>query len=159
MAVDAFLTIGDLQGESIVDGQEDKIQILSWSWGMSQSGTTHTGTGGGAGKVAVADISIQKYMDKSSPGLALACCKGTHYDEAAILIRKAGDVPLDYMSIDMKDVIVTSYSPGGSAGDDRLMDSFTLNFAKFTYTYQPQDNTGGKAGGAIPVDYDIAKNK
>jgi len=158
MAVDAFLTIGDLKGESIVKDQEEKIQILSWAWGMSQSGTTHMGTGGGAGKVAVQDISITKYMDKSSPGLALACCKGTHYEEASILIRKAGDDPLDYMKIEMKDVIVTSYSPGGSAGEDRLVDSFSINFAAFTYTYQPQDNKGGKAGGEIDIDYDIAKN-
>lgn len=159
MAVDAFLTIGDLKGESIVEGQEDKIQILSWGWGMSQAGTTHMGTGGGAGKVAVQDINITKYMDKSSPGLALACCNGSHYPEAEILIRKAGKDPLDYMKIKMKDVIVTSYAPGGSAGEDRLMDSFTINFAQFTYVYQPQDNKGGKAGGEISIDYDIAKNK
>ncbi len=43
MAVDAFLKM-DVKGESVVDGHEDEIQLLSWSWGMSQTGTTHRGT-------------------------------------------------------------------------------------------------------------------
>ena len=43
MAVDAFLKLGDLKGESPVDGHEDEIQVLSWNWGMTQAGTTHRG--------------------------------------------------------------------------------------------------------------------
>ena len=44
MAIDSFLKLGDLKGESQVKGFENQIQILAWSWGMSQSGTTHHGT-------------------------------------------------------------------------------------------------------------------
>jgi len=51
MAVDMFLKIDDIEGESVDDVHAGEIDILSWSWGMSQSGTTHTGPGGGAGKV------------------------------------------------------------------------------------------------------------
>ena len=43
MAVDIFLKLGDLKGESQVKGFEDQIQVLAWSWGMSQTGTTHHG--------------------------------------------------------------------------------------------------------------------
>ena len=67
MSTDAFLKLGDLKGESIVDGHEDEIQVLAWSWGMTQAGTTHEGTGGGAGKVNVQDISITKTADTASP--------------------------------------------------------------------------------------------
>jgi type VI secretion system secreted protein Hcp len=158
MSVDAFLKLDDLKGESVVDGHEDEIQILSWSWGMAQQGTTHRGTGGGAGKVDVSDISITKFVDTASPNLTLACCNGKHFTEGVLTVRKAGEKPLDYLTITMNDLIVSSVSPGGASGDENVMENVTLNFAKFKFSYQPQDNKGAKAGGAVEIEYDIAKN-
>jgi type VI secretion system secreted protein Hcp len=159
MAVDSFLKLGDLKGESPVKGFEEQIQILSWSWGMSQSGTTHHGTGGGAGKVSVQDISFAHAVDAASPGLVLACCNGKHFDEATLTMRKAGEKPLDYLIIKLADIIVTSVSQGGSSGGDEITENFTLNFASFEIAYQPQDNKGAKKGGAIEIGYDIAGNE
>jgi type VI secretion system secreted protein Hcp len=158
MAIDSFLKLGALKGESQVKGYEDQIQILAWSWGMSQSGTTHQGTGGGAGKVNVQDLSFTHYLDSSSAPLMLACCKGTHYEEATLTMRKAGGDPLPYLIIKLKDIIVTSVSGGGSGGEDMQTENVTLNFAAFEVSYQPQDNKGAKKGGAIEIKYDIAKN-
>jgi type VI secretion system secreted protein Hcp len=56
MAMDIFIKIGDLKGESIDDKHKDEIQVLAWSWGMSQSGTTHMGPGGGSGKASFQDL-------------------------------------------------------------------------------------------------------
>ena len=158
MAIDSFLKLGDLKGESQVKGFENQIQILAWSWRMSQSGTTHHGTGGGAGKVNVQDLSFTHYLDSSSPALMLACCKGSHYPEATLTMRKAGGDPLPYLVIKLKDIIVTSVSGGGSGGEDQQTENVTLNFAAFEVSYQPQDNKGAKKGGAIEIKYDIAKN-
>ncbi len=158
MAVDAFLKLGDLKGESPVEGHEDEIQLLSWSWGMMQQGTTHRGTGGGAGKVDVQDMTMVKYVDTASPNLTLACCNGKHFEEAILTVRKAGEKPLDYLKITMTDLIITSVSPGGASGDENVIETFAVNFAKFAYSYQPQDNKGAKAGGAVEIEYDIAKN-
>src|SRR5262249_33480680 len=103
MAMDMFIRIGTLQGESRdkVHGAagKQKIDVLAWSWGMSNSGTAHTGGGAGAGKANVQDLSITKYIDKCSPSLMLACCKGTHYDDAELIVRKAGDTPVEYVKI------------------------------------------------------------
>ncbi len=158
MSTDAFLKLGDLKGESIVDGHEDEIQVLAWSWGMTQAGTTHEGTGGGAGKVNVQDISITKTADTASPNLAMACCNGRHFDEAVLTVRKAGETPLDFLTITLNDVIITSVQEGGSQGAEVVDETVSLNFAKFKYSYQPQDNKGAKAGGAVEIEYDIAKN-
>ena len=159
MAVDAFLKLGELKGESQVEGFEEMIQVLSWSWGMSQTGTTHTGTGGGAGKVNVQDMAVTHYVDTASPNIIKACCSGEHFPEATMTLRKAGKDPLDYLVIELKDVIVTSVSTGGSEGEEMNTENFTLNFAGFKYVYQPQDNKGAKAGGAIEYEADIAKGK
>ncbi|MBB6091967.1 type VI secretion system secreted protein Hcp [Povalibacter uvarum] len=158
MAIDTFLKLGALKGESQVKGFEDQIQVLAWSWGMSQSGTTHHGTGGGAGKVNVQDLSFTHFLDASSPSLMLACCKGTHYPEATLTMRKAGGDPLPYLVIKLKDIIITSVSGGGSGGEDQQTENVTMNFAAFEVSYQPQDNKGAKKGGAIEIKYDIAKN-
>src|ERR1700754_445699 len=155
MAIDAFMKLGDLAGESPVKGFEDQMQVLAWSWGLSQTGTTHMGTGGGAGKVNVQDLSFTRYVDKASPAIILACCKGTHYDKATLTLRKAGGDPLAYLTVTLTDVIITSVSGGGSSGEDRQTENVTLNFASFAYAYQPQDNKGAKKGGAIEVKYNI----
>lgn len=158
MAIDSFLKLGTVKGESVVKGFEDQIQILSWSWGMHQSGTTHMASGGGAGKVDVGDINVTHYVDAASPGLILACCKGTHFDTATITMRKAGGAALEYVTITLTDIIISSVSVSGSGGEDLLMESVGLNFGKFKFSYQPQDNKGAKKGGSIDVTYDIAKN-
>src|SRR5665213_2425874 len=84
MAIDSFLKLGTLKGESVVKGFEDQMQILSWGWGMTQTGTTHSASGGGGGKVDVQDLHVTKNLDAASPTLALSCCKGTHYDTAVL---------------------------------------------------------------------------
>jgi type VI secretion system secreted protein Hcp len=158
MAVDSFLKLGDLKGESPVKGFEEQIQILAWSWGMSQSGTTHTGAGGGAGKVSVQDLSFVHNVDAASPSLVLACCNGKHFETATLTMRKAGEKPLDYLIITLEDIIVTSVSHSGSGGSDEITESVSLNFSAFEIAYQPQEKTGAKKGGAIEINYDIAGN-
>jgi type VI secretion system secreted protein Hcp len=157
MAVDMFLKIDSVKGEAQDKAHKDEIDVLAWSWGMSQSGTTHTGGGGGAGKVNVQDMSVTKYIDKSSPDLMLACCNGKHFGEAVLTVRKAGENPLEYVKVKMTDVIVTAVSTGGSGGEDRLTENLTLNFAKVAVDYKEQTKTGG-AGASPSMTWDIAAN-
>jgi type VI secretion system secreted protein Hcp len=158
MAVDMFLKMDGIKGESVDDKHKDEIDVLSWSWGMSQSGSAHMGGGAGAGKVNVHDLSFTKHIDVSSPDLYLACCNGKHLKEAKLVVRKAGESPLEYLVITMTDVIISSASPGGSGGEDRLTENVSLNFAKVNVDYTAQDNKGGAA--AKPkMGWDIAANK
>ena len=113
MAVDMFLKIDDIEGESVDDVHAGEIDVLSWSWGMSQSGTTHSGPGGGAGKVNVQDLSFVHYVDKASANLMKMCCNGKHFEEAVLVVRKAGETPLEYMIITMKGGLISSVSTGG----------------------------------------------
>lgn len=158
MAVDMFIQIGDIKGESRDKTHAGKIDVLAWSWGVSNSGTTHSGGGGGAGKANVQDLSFTKYIDKSSPNLILASLKGTHYDTVDLIVRKAGGTPLEYLKITLSEVLVTSVSTGGSGGEDRLTENVSLNFAKIKYVYQPQKADGTKDGGEIPITFNIAEN-
>ena len=130
MAMDMFIKIDDVKGESKDAKHKESIDVLAWSWGMSNSGSAHVGGGAGAGKVNVQDLSLTKYIDFSSTALALACFNGKHYDKAVLTIRKAGEKPLEYVKITMEEVMVSAVSTGGSGGEDRLTENVTLNFAK-----------------------------
>jgi type VI secretion system secreted protein Hcp len=157
MAVDMFIKIGDLKGEAKDSKHVGEIDVLAWSWGASNSGNAHMGGGQGAGKVNVQDLSFTKYIDKSSPDLFLACCNGKHIKDATLVVRKAGETPLEYLTITMNDLIVTSVSTGGSGSEDRLTENVTLNFAKVKVNYVEQTATG--AAGAKPqMGWDIAAN-
>ncbi len=157
MSVDMFLKLDGIDGEAVDDAHTDEIDVLAWSWGMSQSGTTHIAKGGGAGKVAVQDLSVTKYVDRSSATIMSKIATGEHISEAIITVRKAGKQPLEYIIITMEDVLISSYSTGGSGGEDKLTENVTLNFATVKAVYVPQkaDGTGDPE---VEFGHDIAKN-
>ena len=158
MAVEMFIEHEGNKGEARDHKHKEKIDVLAFSWGMSQSGTTHSGSGSGAGKVSVQDLSVTKYVDKSSPALTLHCCNGKHIKKGKLIVRKAGENPLEYIVVDLEDIIVTHLSTGGSGSEDRLTENVTLNFGKFEYKYAVQNPDGSK-GTEIPAKWNIATNK
>ena len=158
MAVDMFLKLTNIDGEAQDKVHAKSIDVLAWSWGLSQSGTFHTGGGGGAGKANFQDMTITKYVDRASMTLMGKIATGEHIDEATLIVRKAGGAnPLEYMKIEMKKVMVTSLSTGGSGGEDQLTENITLNFAEVATFYKPQTEKGADEP-AIDFKWDIAKN-
>ena len=158
MAVDMFIKIKGIDGESRDDKHKKEIDVLAWSWGLSQSGSAHMGGGAGAGKVNVQDLSFTKYTDSATHALVLACCNGEHIEDAVFVVRKAGKEPLEYIKLTLNEVIVSSISTGGSGGEDRLTENITLNFAKFKLEYTPQ-KADGTGDAAKTAGWDIAENK
>lgn len=157
MAVDMFLEIKGVSGESKDKTHKGKIDILAFSIGVSQSASFHMGGGGGGGKCNVQDMSVTKPVDKSSPELFLRCCTGKHFEEATLIIRKAGDTPLEYEIYKMTKVIIASVSKGASAQSDGLTEQVSLNFAKLYYKYTEQSATGGVES-EPEITFDIAEN-
>lgn len=158
MAVDMFLKLDGIKGESKDHKHSGEIDIYSFSWGLSQTGSMHVGGGGGAGKVSVHDVSITKRLDKASCDLMLLCCNGKHIKEGLVTVRKAGEKPVEYLKIKLTDILVSSVQPGGSGGADDVMESLSLNFAKFEVEYYEQkaDGSGNKAGN---MGWDVKANQ
>ncbi len=158
MAVDMFLAIkGEIDGEAQDDKHKDEIDVLAWSWGLSNSGSFHAGGGGGAGKANFQDISITKWIDKSSAILMVYCAKGDHFTNAKLTVRKSGAKPLEYLIIEMEKVLITSISTGGSGGEDKLTENVSLNFAKVEVKYKEQ-KPDGSGGPEKTFKWDIAAN-
>ena len=102
MAVDMFLELDGVKGESVDKTHKGKIDILGWQWGVSNSGTFHNGSGGGAGKAAFANITVTKYIDAASPNIMLFCANGKHFAKGKIIVRKAGENPLEYLNVEFE---------------------------------------------------------
>ena len=161
MSMDCFLFLSNnIKGEAQDAQHLDWIDIQSWNWGMTQSGTTHEGGGAGGGKVLVNDIQVTKYVDRATHDLIQRCCSGEHITSGILKVRKAGGAaPVDYLKIDMEDIIISSYQTGGSKdGLDRVSETLMLNFRRFqiTYTFQEQDGTAGPESIA---GWEIAENQ
>jgi type VI secretion system secreted protein Hcp len=155
--MDQFIKIGNLKGESKDKTHKDEIDVLTWSWGVSNSGSAHTGGGAGSGKVHVNDLTFTKLIDKASPNLMLYCCNGKHIDKATLTVRKAGENPLEYLTIKLEEILVTSVSTGASGDDDRLTENVTLNFARVKVAYKEQTEKGG-VGDKPEMGWNVAEN-
>ena len=135
-AVDMFLDIPGVTGESQDEARKDQIDVLAWSWGASNS------LQGKNGFCRIQDIGITKWVDRSSPDLLMANLTGLTYDSATLVVRRAGLEPLEYITVELTDVRVTSVSTGGSGGEDRLTENISLNFSSGKFVYIPQDING-----------------
>ena len=179
MALDMFLDLDGIKGESRDQAYKGKIDILDWKWGASNAGSAHVGGGIGSGKANFRDVVIRKYLDLSSAKLLESVSLGTHFKQAKIIVRKSGGKQsLEYCTVTLDEVMVTDYEFGGeglrdvsattgdgkfretgarSGGQDRLEETVTLTFARFEVKYQAQDKAGSKAGDT-KFAYNIAEN-
>jgi type VI secretion system secreted protein Hcp len=159
MAIEYFLKLDGIKGESASSKHVDEIELHSWTWG-AQNATSITGTGLSAGKVKFSDISISKPVDKSSAKLLELCCTGKHIANGLLTCCKStGDKnPADYLTIKFEEIHIASFQAGGSAGDDVGSESISFAFGKIEYDYkiQGKDGTLTAAGTA---KYDITKRE
>ena len=162
MAVDMFLKLDGIKGESKAEGHKDEIDVLSYSWGLSQTGTFAAGGGAGTGKAQFQDFHFTKKTDKSSPLLFVGCATGEHIKSGIVTVRKSGFTggkdDNDFLKITLSDCLVTSYQNSGSSGGDVPTDQFSLNYAKIEFTYMTQD-PDGSAGETITRGWDLKANK
>ena len=159
MAVDYFLKLDGVPGESTDDKHKDEIDVLSWSWGATQQGTFSGRGGGGAGKADLQDFNFVMSYNKASPKLMEICATGEHIKKAELICRKAGGKQQEYLTVKFSDLLVSSYQTGGSSGGDAVpMDQISLNFAKVEFEYKPQKEDG-TLGGVVKAGYDQKTNK
>lgn len=143
MAANYFLKFDpEIKGESQQTGYEGQIEILSFSWGVTQAGGFSYGSGGTSAKANLQDLALSFRMSPASPKLMQYCASGKHLTTAVLTCLEAsGDTAEKYLEITLTDVVISSYQTGGS-GDDKPIDSMTLNFAQVKKEYFKQGDDG-----------------
>ena len=151
-AVDYFLKIDGIEGESQDKTHKNEIQINSFSWGGHNAGTMAVGGGGGAGRVAFQDFSFEMGVSKASPKLMLACANGEHIKNAILTCRKAGKEQQEYLKYTFTDLLVSKFFTGGT--EVIPTESVSLNFSQVEIVYKEQ-KADGSLGGAISTKYNV----
>ena len=162
MAIDMFLKIDGIDGESTDAKHKNEIAILSYAWGeeahMAPAGGTG-GAGGGAGKIAMQDFHFSMPVNKASPKLFLACAKGEHIKDAVLTVRHPGASPTEFLKWRFTDVLISSYHTSGDVATGALpADHVSLKFSKIEVEYRPVQ-PDGTLGTPVKAGWDIKTNK
>jgi len=156
MAVDFYLKLDAIDGESTDADHTGEIQLLSFSWGGSQV-TAVAGTGGsGAGKADLADLSVMKYMDKASAPIFKALLTGTHIKTGVLTAIKAGAGGKPFLKLSFEELYITSQQVSASSEIPSESVSFSYNKIKVEYSTQ---NEAGILTATGAVTYDLKQNK
>ena len=135
------LKIEGINGDSILEGHKDEIDILDWSWQMSSTYSAYS-----AERPIVRPLIVKKKIDKASPHISLSLLKGETKPEAILYVLVTGTPIFDILRITMSSVRFVNVSAGYTPGDSHLIESVALAFSKVCYSYSTYDAEGAPAG-------------
>ena len=143
-AIEIFLQLGDIEGESKVKGYEGWIEAKSFREGAQNTGSASTG-GGGAGKAQFSDIVVTKSIDKASPQIRLSVADGRIQPSAMIEVTEdcGSGEKVAYFEIEIFNVLVSSVETTVSESDVNVLpdEAITLSFTRIIWTYNIYDDT------------------
>ncbi|MES2149474.1 MAG: type VI secretion system tube protein Hcp [Pseudomonadota bacterium] len=161
MAIDVYLQIDGIKGESADDKHKDWIECSSVHWGITQPRSATASTGGGhtAERAELQDISFHKMADLSSPILMQTCAAGKTIPKATFEFMRAdgNGQAIKYFEIELENVLIGGVAPGIDAGDI-LQENVSVKYSKIKWKYT-QQKIGGGTGGNTAGGWDLAANK
>lgn len=123
-AVDYFLKLDGIDGESTDSKHKGEIEIHSWSFGTTNK-----------------KLDLTKIADKTSAQLRTAAATGKRFRTAVFSAENPGGQ--ESMTIKMTDVIISNYqtSGGGGSTQSRPMESLSFNFTKIEFSHTKNGTT------------------
>ncbi|HEY3456000.1 MAG TPA: type VI secretion system tube protein Hcp [Bryobacteraceae bacterium] len=156
-----FVNFGDIKGEATEKDHKDWVMATKVEFEVVQppSSTQQTAGGRSAEAVEFSEFKIQKLVDKASPKLFEASCKGTHIPEVVVdYIRASGDSAIKYLEIKLKEVLISGITHLADPKAEHQFPSeeirMTFGAIEKTYTQQKPD---GKAGGNVAAKWSVSK--
>jgi type VI secretion system secreted protein Hcp len=159
MALDAYMKIDGIAGESKDGGYGEWIEITGYNFGSSQSTTVTASSAGGAasGRTRLTDFHVTKELDRASPKLLGASCAGQHLKQVTIALHRSGGEKVKYFEVVMDEVIISNFTQ--IAIDGIPFESIDFNYGRITTTYVQQNRTDGTGGGNVIDGWDQIANK
>lgn len=157
-AQDIFLKIDGVQGESADRAHPNEINVLEWSWGATNSSVVRAG-GAGAGKATFNDLTVSKYVDSASPALVSAVSTGKTFKNLTLTVRRGGNLPIDYLTLTLTDVLVTGMSIENSAGEDSVIETIKFNYGTYAYSYVPVSKKDGTKLSPLTTKFNVMENR
>ncbi len=160
MAIDAYLHIDGIKGESQDAEHQGWIEITSVHWGVRQPKSATASTAGGhtAERAELTDITFSKLADVASPLLFQFSAGGKTFPKAIIeFFRADGDGKrIKYFAIELENVLIAHVTFAAN-GALLMSESVGLKFGKIRLLYT-QQKIGGSAAGNTAGGWDLSRN-
>jgi len=161
MAIDAYLQIGDIKGESTDDRHKNWIEVKDVTGAVHQPRAASVSTAGGmtSGRASLSDITFKKLADISSPALQQHCAMGKTIPKAVFeFMRADGDgKPIPYYKITLENVMISGVT-FDSGADATIEELVHLAYSQIKWEYVKQGIRGGAEGSTLG-GWDCAANK
>ena len=162
MAFDAFMKIDGIEGESTDDKHQGWIELIRYGTALKQTVSTTVSSAGGASaeRADFSDFLIRKFIDKSSPKLALACADGTHIDQIVVELCRAGTEKVTFMTYTLKNCLIRKVitTNGNDTAANFPAETVKINYGRIEWRYTQQDRKGGGASGYSVSGWDLQRN-
>jgi type VI secretion system secreted protein Hcp len=160
MAIDAYLQIDGIKGESADSAHQGWIELTSAHLGVTQPRSTSVSTSGGhtAAHCEHRTLTFSKLVDLASPILMQHCSMGKTIPKAKLeFMRADGDgKPVKYYQVELENVMLAHMDQVMCDGGGVLRDEIGLCFSKVMWTYT-QQKIGGGSSGSTAGGWDLAK--
>jgi len=161
MAIDVYLYIEGIKGESADSAHQGWIEVTAAHWGVTQPKSATASTGGGhtAERCEHRTLSLSKLADLSSPVLLQTCSAGKTIPKAKLEFMRADSqgTPVRYYEVELENVLISNVDQAVGEGVI-LHDSIGLRFSKVKWKYTQQKIAGG-SGGNTSGGWDLACNR
>lgn len=161
MAIDVYLQIEGIKGESTDDRHRDWIECKSVSCELRQPRSATASTVGGhtAERCEHGEIVVAKLADLASPILLQNCSTGRTLPKARIEFMRADGLGdrIKYFEIELENVLIGGVSPSIREGNI-LSEYVALKYSRIKWKYIQQKVAGG-SGGNVAGGWDLSANK
>ena len=161
MAIDAYLQIDGIKGESADSAHPGWIEVSTAHFGVVQPRSATASTAGGhtAERCEHRTVSLTKLADLASPILMQTCSMGKTIPKAKLeFLRADGDGNrVKYYEVELENVIIANMDQVLSDGSI-LHDEIGLRYSSVKWRYT-QQKIGGGAGGNTAGGWCLASNK
>lgn len=149
MAVDFYLQLEGITGESGDANHPGWIECLSVSWSVTQPKSATASTAGGhtADRAELSEISISKMLDVASPILSQTCAAGKTIPRARLEFQRADGEgpPVKYFEVELENVLIGHVPPHFTPNHEPI-ENLGLKFSKVRWKYTKQNIAGGTSG-------------
>ncbi len=118
-----------------VTNLQKPVEILAWSWGVSN--ISEDSESKQSRDLKVQDMSFTKFVGPESAEIIKLLSQKTKISKVVLEVENAMTIKFT-----MNKVLITSVASGGSGGEERLTENFTLQFDNVDLQYTEGANVG-----------------
>jgi type VI secretion system secreted protein Hcp len=161
MALDIYLQIDGIKGESTDEGHLGWIELTGAHWGVTQPISASASTAGGhsTGSCEHRILALSKEVDLASPLLMQHCAMGKTIPKARLEFMRAdgNSKRIKYYEVELENIMIANMDQ--MLHDSGLLhDDIGLRFGKIKWKYT-QQMIGGGVGGNTVGGWDLNGNK